>query len=76
MELKKIQKVTEKVEENVLTITEEFMGIAKDVVNKVLLSDKKHVPDPMLMLLLTASYAQLAGELDKALFKQKEETKE
>lgn len=74
MELKKVQKVTEKTEENVLTISEkEFTDIVKDVAEKALLTDKKVTQDePMLMLLLAASYAQFAGALHKKLFKQEE----
>ena len=74
MELKKVQKVTEKVEENVLTISEEeFTDTVKDVVKKILLADNKVTEgDPMFMLLFTTSYTQFANELHKKLFKQEE----
>lgn len=76
MELKKVQKVTEKVEENVLTISEkEFQEVAKDVVHTILEKDKANGADPMLFMALSLSYALLVGSLHKRLFRQ-EETKE
>lgn len=76
MELKKVTRVTEKVEENVLTISEnEFKEVAKDVVATMLEKDKANGADPMLFMALTLSYASLVGSLHKRLFRQ-EETKE
>lgn len=76
MELKKVTRVTEKVEENVLTISEkEFQEVAKDAIHVMLEKDKANGADPMIYMALALSYAQLAGSLHKRLFRQ-EETKE
>lgn len=76
MELKRVTQVTEKVEENVLTISEkEFKEVVNDVVSTMLKKDKASGADPMLYVALGLSYAALMGSLHKRLFRQ-EETKE
>ena len=73
MELKKVTQATEKVEENVLTISEkEFKEVATDVVETMLKKDRANGADPMIYLALTLSYAALMGSLHKRLFRQEE----
>lgn len=73
MELKKVTRVTEKVEENVLTISEkEFEEVAKDAIYVMLKKDKANGADPMIYMALALSYAQLVGSLHKRLFRQEE----
>lgn len=76
MKLEKIAQVTEKVEENVLTISEkEFQDIASTVMSDMLKKDKAVLKDPMMFMALVVSYGALLGKLQKTLFRQ-EETKE
>ena len=73
MELKKVQKTTETIQENVLTISEkEFREIAKDVISTTLKEDRECVDSPLARLALTVSYAALVGSLHKRLFRQEE----
>lgn len=47
---------------------EEFRKITVEIIKDILKEDVRHIGDDSLMMLLTVSYAQLAGKIERKLF--------
>jgi len=62
--------------EKVLTISKsEFMDVVKDVINEITEQDTTRIKDPMLLLALGLSHAELCTRLIGRLFDKEEEEK-